>query len=336
MTSNSQKSSILELRNISTRFPLFSKDKQNQNARRYLYAVQEISLKVGPGEILGIVGESGCGKSTLARTTTRLVEPMQGSILWNGQDVTHLNRHDLRSLRPAIQMVFQDPFSSLNPRMTVFDTLAEALRVGSTISRTSIKNEVAKLLDLVGLQSMHMQRFPHEFSGGQRQRIAIARALAPKPKLLIADEPVSALDVSVAAQIVNLLDDLCQAGLSMICISHDLSMVAHLSGRIAVMYLGRIVEIGPASEVYATGAHPYTRALISAVPIADPVRERLRLTIPLQGDPPSPMAPPPGCPFHPRCHFMVEACTKAVPLLEEVSATSDHFVACIRHREIKT
>ena len=283
-------------------------------------AVDGVTLQVPEGEILGLVGESGCGKSTLARGILQLVRPTSGSVRFGGQELCGMPRRALDALRPQIQMVFQDPYASLNPRMTVFSALAEPLIAHGRVDRADLARVVGELMEKVGLAPRYMKKYPHEFSGGQRQRIAIARALALKPRLIIADEPVSALDVSVQAQILNLIAGLCRdEHLTLIIISHDLSVVHHLAERIAVMYLGRIVELGDAEQIYQSPQHPYTRALISAVPFPNPTVERERHRILLRGDPPSPLNPPEGCSFHPRCAYATEHCSVKVPQLERQS-----------------
>src|SRR3954464_11087205 len=306
---------ILELSDVKTHFPLqrgFILRKQLGTVK----AVDGVTLTVGRGEGLGLVGESGCGKSTLARTIMQLVPTTAGAILLQGKNLGGGSAEELREVRRHIQMVFQDPYASLNPRMTVFDTLAEPLRVHRVCAAAEIPARVAELMELVGLAPRFMQKYPHEFSGGQRQRIAIARALALQPKVIIADEPVSALDVSIQAQILNLLSQLCRKmNLSLIFIAHDLSVVKHVSDRVAVMYLGKIVELGPAVDVIERPLHPYTRALVSAIPTPNPDAERARKRIVLPGDPPSPMNPPVGCPFHPPCPYAVEKCRAIVPPL---------------------
>ena len=319
---------VLEIRDLSVHFPV---------RRRGVFggedglvkAVDGVSLTVAREETVGLVGESGCGKSTLARAALRLIEPTAGSVRIDGIDLTTLSGEELRKRRRAMQMIFQDPYASLNPRMTVFDALAEPLLVHQIVPRKAIPGEVAGLMAKVGLARRYVRKYPHEFSGGQRQRIAIARALALRPTLIIADEPVSALDVSVQAQILNLLRDLRRdEALTLMLISHDLSVVRHLSDRIAVMYLGKIVELGEAEQVYGRPQHPYTRALISAVPMPDPVKERQRQRTVLRGDPPSPLRPPEGCAFHPRCPYATDACARIVPPLE--TQPDGRRTACIR------
>ena len=326
---------FLEVQDVKTHFPV---EKGFLFRRRVgeVKAVDGVSLALRQGEILGLVGESGCGKSTLGRTILQLVRPTEGSVSLAGRSLTALNGASLREARSAFQMVFQDPYASLNPRMTVFDALAEAMQAHARIPRKELPGRVDALLRKVGLSPQARRRYPHEFSGGQRQRIAIARALAVEPKLLVADEPVSALDVSIQAQIINLLARLCsEMGLTLLFISHDLSVVKHISDRIAVMYLGRIVEIGPAAEVIDKPLHPYTKALISAIPIPDPRRESKRARLLLPGDPPSPLNPPGGCPFHPRCLHAVERCSQTVPVLETFGQ-SGRQASCIRLKEINT
>jgi oligopeptide/dipeptide ABC transporter ATP-binding protein len=298
-------------------------------------AVDGVSLQVPEGEILGLVGESGCGKSTLARGILQLVRPTSGAVRFAGRDLCDMSRGELDAMRPEMQMVFQDPYASLNPRMTIFSALAEPLIAHGRADRSQLPRIVGELMEKVGLAPRYMKKYPHEFSGGQRQRIAIARALALKPRIIIADEPVSALDVSVQAQILNLIAGLCRdENLTLIMISHDLSVVHHIAERIAVMYLGRIVELGDADQVYQSPQHPYTRALISAVPVPDPIAERDRRRVLLPGDPPSPLNPPDGCSFHPRCAYATEACANTIPQLERQS--DDCETACFRIDAIST
>ena len=323
---------FLEIEGLETHFPV----EAGLIFKRRLgmvRAVDGVSLSINEGEVLGVVGESGCGKSTLGRTIVQLIPPTAGTVILEGRNLNQLNARELRRARGDFQMIFQDPYGSLNPRMSVFDTLAEAMRTHKKVPRLELRPRVAELMRKVGLLPHTMKKYPHEFSGGQRQRIAIARALAVEPKLIIADEPVSALDVSIQAQIINLLAQLRQEmKLTIIFISHDLSVVKHISDRIVVMYLGKIVELGDARTVLEKPLHPYTKALISAVPIIDPAREHARKRIVLPGDPPSPINPPIGCRFHPRCPYMIEACKAQVPPL--VDWGENHFAACIRVPEI--
>jgi oligopeptide transport system ATP-binding protein len=323
---------ILELRDVKTHFPIHSGFlvKKQVGAVR---AVDGVTLSVRQGEVLGLVGESGCGKSTLARTILQLVPTTGGAVILNGRNLGEASRAEMLACRRDLQMIFQDPYASLNPRMTVHATLAEPLLVHGICGPSEVQARVDELMRLVGLAPRFARKYPHEFSGGQRQRIAIARALALKPKIIIADEPVSALDVSIQAQILNLLAELCRGmNLSLIFIAHDLSVVRHISDRVAVMYLGKIVELGPAADVIDHPRHPYTRALVSAIPVPDPDIERSRQRIVLAGDPPSPVNPPPGCAFHPRCPYAIERCREAVPPL--IPAGPSREAACIRLAEI--
>lgn len=293
-----------------------------------LKAVNEISFDIGRGETVGVVGESGCGKSTAGRTILRLYEPTSGGVTFDGKDIYKLRGAELKALRRNMQMIFQDPYASLNPRMTVGDIIGEALDIHNLAgSKAERKRKVEDLLDLVNLNPEHAMRYPHEFSGGQRQRIGIARALAVSPKFIIADEPISALDVSIQAQVVNLMQDLQRKmGLTYLFIAHDLSMVKHISDRVAVMYLGKIVELAESSELYDNPRHPYTRALLSAIPIPDPKVEAERERIVLKGDLPSPINPPSGCQFHTRCPIATEKCKTDEPKLIDVG--KGHFAAC--------
>ena len=293
-----------------------------------VHAVDDVSLEVRMGETLGLVGESGCGKSTLARCIARLHDLTGGSVTFEGRDISRLSRRQLRPVRREMQMVFQDPYASLNPRKRVGTILADPLHIHGYGDRAKIKNRVRELLELVGLSPEHVNRYPHEFSGGQRQRIGVARAIALHPKLIIADEPVSALDVSIRAQVINLLDDLQDdLALTYVFIAHDLGVVRHVSDRIAVMYLGKIVEISPAEELYRHPVHPYTEALLSAVPVPDPDLSARREQIVLEGDVPSPVAPPSGCRFHPRCRYATEICSREEPPLV-LHGGLGHLAAC--------
>jgi len=324
--------SFLKLENVKTHFPV----ERGIIFRRRIgevRAVDGVSLELKQGEIVGLVGESGCGKSTLGRTILQLIPPTDGAVILAGRNLAELSGSELREARADFQMIFQDPYASLNPRMTVFDTLAEAIRAHKRVPKSELPARVSQLMEKVGLSPRFLKKYPHEFSGGQRQRIAIARALAVEPKLIVADEPVSALDVSIQAQIINLLAQLSrEMQLTLIFIAHDLSVVKHISDRIAVMYLGKIVELGPAAEVFERPLHPYTKALVSAVPIPDPEREKKRQRIILAGDPPSPLNPPAGCAFHPRCPHAIEKCSQVLPGLESFDNTRQ--AACIRMREI--
>ena len=323
---------LLELRDVKTHFPV-RHGLVFQREVGTVRAVDGVSLTVAAGEVVGLVGESGCGKSTLARTIMQLIPPTAGTVLLGGRNLTTGTAADLRGARRQLQMVFQDPYASLNPRLTVFDTLAEPMRVHRICPAGEIPSRVAALMERVGLAPRFVRKYPHEFSGGQRQRIAIARALALEPRIIIADEPVSALDVSIQAQILNLLAGLCRdMNLALVFIAHDLSVVKHISDRVAVMYLGRIVELGTATEVIERPQHPYTKALVSAIPVPDPDVERTRQRLVLPGDPPSPINPPSGCAFHPRCAHAVERCREAVPPL--VPAGPAREAACIRLGEL--
>jgi oligopeptide/dipeptide ABC transporter ATP-binding protein len=300
-------------------------------AKAHVKAVDGVSFDVKAGETFAIVGESGCGKSTVGRLVLRLIEPTSGSVNFAGQDIASIAPSALRAFRAKAQLIFQDPYASLNPRMTVGDTLSEPLMLHTDLTPADRRGRVGELLQTVGLKAEHSQRFPHEFSGGQRQRIAIARALAPGPQLIVCDEPVSALDVSIRAQVLNLLQDLQQKfGLAYIFISHDLSVVRHIADRIAVMYLGRIVETATATQLFAEPRHPYARALLSAIPVAQPTAVRERRLLP--GDPPSPIDPPPGCHLSPRCPHVQDICCTVVPGLD--SDGDGHATRCHLWREI--
>lgn len=314
---------LLEVKNLKKHFPvnkgLFGQKKS------FVRAVDGVSLTIEKGETLGLVGESGCGKSTTGRMITRLLAPTEGEILFDGRDLSKLNDKQIREARKELQMIFQDPYASLNPRMTIGETIAEPLIVHNMMNKKARIKKVHELLECVGLTSYHANRYPHEFSGGQRQRIGIARALAVNPKLIVADEPVSALDVSIQSQVLNLMQDLQEEfGLTYLFISHDLSVVEHISDRVGVMYLGKLVEIARKETLYENPKHPYTKALMSAVPIANPRVKKERIV--LQGDIPSPSNPPTGCTFHPRCNACMEICKTEVPLLKETSP--GHFSAC--------
>ena len=308
---------LLEVKGLKQHFPI--KSGFFKKTAGYVKAVDGIDLQVFPGETLGIVGESGCGKSTTGRTILRLLEPTAGEVWFEGKDLAKLSREEMRRMRKDLQMIFQDPYASLNPRMTIRQILMESLMVHNIGTPAERKQTIEEIIEVVGLRKEHLDRHPHNFSGGQRQRIGIARALVVKPKLIVADEPVSALDVSIQSQVLNLLKDLRKEfHLTLIFISHDLSVVKHLCDRIAVMYLGRIVEIADKHTLFEHPSHPYTRALLSAVPVPKPRQKRERIL--LTGDLPSPADPPGGCTFHPRCPFAAEVCKEKVPSLTDIGA----------------
>ena len=316
---------LVEVVNLKTYFPvrkgIFSR------TVNWVKAVDGVSFKIEPGKTLGLVGESGCGKTTIGRTILRLIPATGGEVFFDGENVFRLPRGQLRSLRRDMQLIFQDPFGSLNPRMTVGNIVGEALTVHRLARGPERRRRVAELLRKVGLSPSHAGRYPHEFSGGQRQRIGIARALALNPRFIVCDEPVSALDVSIQSQVVNLLTDLqAEFGLTYLFIAHDLAVVEHISDYVAVMYLGRIVEYARADEIYRNPKHPYTMALLSAIPRPEPRRPSRRIK--LRGEVPSPVHPPSGCPFHPRCHMAVEKCKTDVPSLKNKQGTPEHVASC--------
>ncbi|HEX9629948.1 MAG TPA: oligopeptide/dipeptide ABC transporter ATP-binding protein [Pyrinomonadaceae bacterium] len=312
---------LIAIRDLKVHFPIAGETS--------VKAVDGVTIDIYAGETLGLVGESGCGKSTLGRAILRLVEPTSGQVLFRNRDLAHLSTRELRKHRRHLQIIFQDPYASLNPRMTVGQIVGEPLDTFRIARGREAEQRVQDLLETVGLSKRFTKRYPHEFSGGQRQRIGIARALAVDPEFIVADEPISALDVSIQAQIMNLLANLQrQKNLTYLFISHDLRAIRHVSDRVAVMYLGKLVEIADAKAIYSDPLMPYTKALISAVPVPDPVVEATRQRIVLEGDVPSPINPPPGCRFHTRCPYMIEACKRVVPPLVEIKP--NHFSACIR------
>jgi oligopeptide/dipeptide ABC transporter ATP-binding protein len=311
---------LLKVRNLVKHFPV-------ENSDDVVRAVDDVSFDIREGETLGLVGESGCGKSTVGRCLLRLIEPTSGHVVFEGNEIVGLSSNEMRALRREMQIIFQDPYASLNPRMSIRSIISEPLKIHGIGNKREQRERVADLLQKVGLDPKYADRFPHEFSGGQRQRIGIARALALNPKLIVCDEPVSALDVSVQAQVVNLLQDLqSQLGLTYLFISHGLAVVEHISNRVAVMYLGKIVELADSVDLYKSPLHPYTQALLSAIPVPDPTKKRERIV--LKGDVPTPINPPSGCRFRTRCPIAIEECAKVVPELRELRP--GHFAACIR------
>jgi oligopeptide/dipeptide ABC transporter ATP-binding protein len=314
---------LLEVKGLTKHFPVEQGFFSGGN--KVVRAVDDLNFSIAAGETLGLVGESGCGKSTTGKLIVQLLKPTAGELFFEGKEITGLTNREKRALARDIQIIFQDPYASLNPRMTVEQIVAEPMKLHLDLSNQEREKEVLKLMETVGLPSFYRNRYPHEFSGGQRQRIGIARALALKPKLIVCDEPVSALDVSIQAQVLNLLDDLQEEfGLTYLFIAHGLNVVRHISDRVGVMYLGNMMEMAPAKPMYANPLHPYSQALLSAVPIPDPKAEKNRIL--LEGDVPSPINPPSGCRFHTRCPYATDRCRQETPKLQEVEA--EHFVAC--------
>ena len=326
MTVTQDEAPLLEVRHVVKYFPIKAGIVFDRTVD-HVHAVDDVTFSLPKGETLGLVGESGCGKSTLCRTLLRLEHPNSGEIVFEGEDISGLNRRDLRPLRSRMQMIFQDPYASLNPRKRVVQIIGDPMRMHGIDSGAELRKKVQSLLERVGLSPEHYNRFPHEFSGGQRQRIGIARALGVEPQLIIADEPVSALDVSIQAQIINLLKDLqTEMSLTYVFVAHDLGVVRHVSNRIAVMYLGKVVEVSPAEDLYTTPRHPYTVALLSAIPLPDPKENAAREPLVLEGDVPSPIDPPPACRFHTRCPRATDICRRVEPPL--VDYDNGHLAAC--------
>ncbi|QQK09035.1 ABC transporter ATP-binding protein [Miniphocaeibacter halophilus] len=319
-----EKEKLVEVNNLSKYFKVSGGD---------LKAVDNISFYINKGETFGLVGESGCGKSTAGRTMLRLYEPTAGEVIFKGKNICEFSDKEMKEVRKHMQMIFQDPYASLDPRMTVEEIVGEPFEIYGILKGKERQEKVIELLDIVGLSSEHAQRFPHEFSGGQRQRVGIARALALNPEFIICDEPISALDVSIQAQVVNLLKDLQEnLGLTLLFIAHDLSMVRYISDRVGVMYLGKLVELSSSEKLYEHPLHPYTKALLSAIPIADPDAQKERERIELKGEVPSPINPKPGCRFADRCEYAKDICRNTDPVLEEIE--EGHYVACLRVKEI--
>ncbi|MBM6779609.1 dipeptide ABC transporter ATP-binding protein [Collinsella tanakaei] len=327
MASNTTGAPLLKVEHLTKEFPAEAGMLAGRFSKRVVSAVNDVSFEIHAGETFGLVGESGCGKSTTGRTIMRLTNPTAGKVFFEGKDVSKMSKHELKDLRREMQFIFQDPYASLNPRMTIGEIISEPMTIHNVGTKEERMKTVRELLDVVGLNPEHINRYPHEFSGGQRQRIGIARAFALKPKLIICDEPVSALDVSIQAQVLNLLKDLQDKyGTAYLFIAHDLSVVQHISDRVAVMYLGKMVELSDWKTLYTEPHHPYTQSLLSAVPVPDPDVQKTRARIILAGDPPSPIDPPSGCRFHTRCPIAKEICGSQQPDFKEVAP--GHFCAC--------
>ena len=330
MADTNERTPLLKVEHLSKEFPAESGMFAKRFSKRVVSAVNDISFEIYPGETFGLVGESGCGKSTTGRTIMRLTKPTAGKVFFQGKDVAEMSKHEIKDMRREMQFIFQDPYASLNPRMTIGEIVSEPMTIHGVGTKEERIERVRELLDVVGLNPEHINRYPHEFSGGQRQRVGIARAFALKPKLIICDEPVSALDVSIRSQVLNLMKKLQrERNLSYMFISHDLSVIRFISDRVGVMYLGKLVELAPVKELYSTPRHPYTRALLSAIPIPDPTVSRERIL--LQGDLPNPKNPPAGCRFHTRCPFAADECRASEPALTEVAPGCR--VAC--HRAVR-
>ena len=327
MADTNERTPLLKVEHLSKEFPAESGMFAKRFSKRVVSAVNDISFEIYPGETFGLVGESGCGKSTTGRTIMRLTKPTAGKVFFQGKDVAEMSKHEIKDMRREMQFIFQDPYASLNPRMTIGEIISEGMDVHFKLTDKEKNDKVAELLNKVGLSADYANRFAHELSGGQRQRVGIARALAVEPKFIVCDEPISALDVSIQAQVVNLLMKLQkEKDLTMLFIAHDLSMVKHISDRVGVMYLGSMVELASNHDLYDRPLHPYTQALISAIPTADPDVEATRQRIKLEGEVPSPINPPPGCKFRARCRYAMDICATQSPVLQEVEP--NHFVAC--------
>ena len=334
MADTNERTPLLKVEHLSKEFPAESGMFAKRFSKRVVSAVNDISFEIYPGETFGLVGESGCGKSTTGRTIMRLTKPTAGKVFFQGKDVAEMSKHEIKDMRREMQFIFQDPYASLNPRMTIGEIVSEPMTIHGVGTKEERIERVRELLDVVGLNPEHINRYPHEFSGGQRQRVGIARAQAVDPEFIVCDEPVSALDVSIQAQVVNMFEDLQQEmGLTYLFIAHDLSVVKHISNRIGVMYLGKLVELADSFELIAHSVHPYTRSLISAIPVADPKTARASHRIVLQGDVPSPLNPPRGCRFRTRCPYADARCAAEVPEFKEVS--SGHWAACHHLDKVK-